>query len=87
MNDQCRFMLRDVKDEDHPWLVELHNDPDVLRNLTNPCSITLEDHMRWWDKISKDSSQIRMIFEVDGSRAGFTKFYSIDKINKNCTYF
>lgn len=76
--------LRKVDDSDHIWLVDLHNDPDVLRNLTNPMPITLESHMRWWKNICNSHSEIRMIFELDGQPAGFTKFYSIDKNNHSC---
>lgn len=78
------MILRKVKEEDHEWLVELHNDPEVLKNLTNPNQITLDEHLAWWNRISKDKSQLRLIFEVDGIRTGFTKFYSIDLTNKNC---
>ena len=78
------MILRNVNDDDHEWLVELHNDPEVLRNLTNPNPVTLDQHLAWWNKISKDKSQLRLIFEANGIRAGFTKFYSIDPTNKNC---
>lgn len=76
--------LREVTEEDHNWLVDLHNDPIVLRNLTNPAPITIEQHMNWWGKVKLDTSQKRKIFEVDSKRVGFTKFYNIDTINQNC---
>lgn len=79
------YTLRKVQEDDHAWLVDLHNDPEVLRNLTNPRTITLEDHMRWWRNIEKDPAQLREIFEVDGERVGFTKFYNIDFANLNCS--
>lgn len=76
--------LRGVNDDDHRWLVELHNDPEVLRNLTHPDPITLAQHMAWWDTIRGNSSEARFIFTVDGVRVGFTKFYNIDRTNRNC---
>lgn len=76
--------LRDVAPEDHAWLVELHNDPLVLRNLTDPTPITLDSHMAWWKGVSGSTREIRKVFECGGQRAGFTKFYSIDRANKNC---
>jgi RimJ/RimL family protein N-acetyltransferase len=78
-----RYVLRDVREDDHPWLVELHNDPEVLYNLTDPRPITLETHLAWWKSLNR-STQLRKIFCVDGERAGFTKFYSIDQTNRNC---
>jgi len=79
-----KIELRDVTDDDHEWLVDLHNDPEVLKNLTNPNPITLSQHLRWWEKISKDNSQERKIFEVNSKKVGFAKFYNIDLTNKNC---
>jgi RimJ/RimL family protein N-acetyltransferase len=76
--------LREVKDTDHEWLVELHNDPNVLYNLTNPSPITHAQHMDWWENISGDSKQLRLVFEVNGQRMGFTKFYDIDRTNMSC---
>ena len=78
------MQLREVKDDDHEWLVELHNDPDVLYNLTNPQPIRLIDHMAWWERIRSNPHERRFIFEVDGARVGFTKFYTIDRINSSC---
>lgn len=80
-----KFSLRKPTSyEDHEWLVELHNDPLVLMNVTNPSPITLESHLLWWSSIKNSSSEVRLLFEVDGTRAGFTKFYSIDRSNKSC---
>lgn len=78
------YSLRDVTDNDHEFLLELHNDPAVLKNLTHPEPITLEQHLDWWEKIKDNPNQRRFIFCIDGERIGFTKFYSIDYINKNC---
>ena len=77
------YCLKDVMDEDHEWLVELHNDPLVLRNITNSQPITLDGHLEWWKSIN-GKKEIRKIFYVDNVRAGFCKFYNIDYINHNC---
>tara|TARA_B100000035_G_scaffold315483_1_gene336935 strand:- start:18785 stop:19297 length:513 start_codon:yes stop_codon:yes gene_type:complete len=82
MNENI-FCLRNVENNDHNWLVSLHNDPDVLYNMTNPMPITIESHMKWWDTID-GKKQIRKVFCVNGERVGFAKFYNIDKVNKNC---
>lgn len=90
------FYLRCVQEEDHEWLVELHNDPLVLKNLTDPRAITLESHMRWWNSLS-ENKEVRMVFckmtikdsssdtnSYKEEKLGFCKFYSIDRINSNC---
>lgn len=77
------FGLREVIDVDHEWLVELHNDPVVLNNITNPNPITLEEHLAWWKSLNPNREK-RLIFTVDYERAGFAKFYQIDHTNHNC---
>jgi len=76
--------LRGVLATDHEWLVDLHNDPDVLKNLTNPEPITMSQHMTWWEATRNNPRQLRLIFTVDNKPVGFTKFYDIDRVNKNC---
>jgi|TARA_R110000824_G_scaffold62352_2_gene165120 diamine N-acetyltransferase len=78
-----KFYLRQVNDLDHSWLVELHNDPLVLKNITNPTPITLQHHLKWWETID-NKKEIRNIFCIDNQRVGFCKFYKIDYINKHC---
>lgn len=79
-----KFELRSIEEVDHRWLLDLHNDPSVLINLTDPRPITLESHMSWWERTRKSAIQERFIFTIDGVNAGFTKFYNIDHANKNC---
>jgi len=78
------MQLRPIVDGDHEWLIELHNDPAVLRNVTHPQPITLQQHLAWWEGIRANQSQLRMIFEVNGERAGLTKFYDLDFDNNCC---
>lgn len=77
------YELVDIQDSDHSWLVELHNDPLVLRNLTDPVPITYEDHVLWWSSLNRHR-EVRKVFTVDGQRAGLCKFYQIDRMNQNC---
>lgn len=78
------FRLRPVTDDDHEFLVDLHNDPQVLKNLTHSEPITMGQHLAWWNKIRSNPNQLRLVFEVAGERCGFAKFYDIDTGNRNC---
>lgn len=82
--DPTNMWLRPVYDTDHAWLVELHNDPQVLHNLTHPHPITMLQHLTWWSKVQHDKRQLRMVFEVGNQHVGFTKFYDIDYANHCC---
>jgi len=77
-----QYYLRPVENDDHPFLVDLHNDELVLRNLTHPEAITMEQHMKWWEKTKADRKQLRLIFVTDGHRTGVAKFYDYDAINR-----
>ncbi len=70
--------------EDHEFLVDLHNDPLVLRNITHPEPINLNQHLAWWSRVSNDPAQLRLIFMIDDKRAGFAKWYDIDRANNCC---
>lgn len=76
--------LRDVEGPaDHRWLVELHNDPLVLHNLTDPNPITMNSHMRWWNGLN-EKRDARKICVSGKTRIGFCKFIGIDTWNRNC---
>lgn len=77
------YSLEYVTDDDHSWLVELHNDPLVLRNITDSNPITLDSHLKWWNSLNQNKEK-RHLFCVNGERVGFTKFYVINKENSNC---
>jgi RimJ/RimL family protein N-acetyltransferase len=76
--------LRQITPDDHKFLVDLHNDPIVLRNLTHPNPISIKQHVEWWNRISHDPQQLRLIFMVNDQRVGLAKFYDIDKDNQSC---
>lgn len=68
-----RHELRLVDDRDHEFLVELHNDPLVLHNHTDPRPITLSSHMAWWSS-HRQRNEEHCVFLVDNAHAGFCKF-------------
>lgn len=78
------YALRAIEDDDHEFLVELHNDASVLMNITNNSAVTMNEHLDWWSMIVAAKDQIRLLFEVDGKRVGIAKFYDIDTINNTC---
>lgn len=78
------FELKEITDDDHHFLVELHNDPIVLKNITHPSPVTMTEHMKWWDSIKHSSSEKRFLFVVNGERVGIAKIYAIDTENSSC---
>lgn len=81
-NDVTKYRFHNpASAEDHQWLIELHNDPEVLRNLTDSRTITFNGHMKWFTSLSMN--QMRSIFLVDGIRVGFCKM-DVDRSNNSC---
>jgi len=76
--------LRNITNDDLQWLVDLHNDPLVLRNVTDPNPIDMVDQKKWFTSINENPRQERMIFEIRGRPAGIAKFYDIDQTNHCC---
>ena len=76
--------LRPVAETDHDWLIELHNDPQVLHNLTDPRPITLASHMTWWSSVKDSPKHRRYVFTINDARAGLAKISDIDVTNSNC---
>lgn len=82
--DHNFYKLRTIIDDDHEWMISLHNDPEVLKNMTHSTPVTIGSHLKWWKQVSEDPRQLRLIFEVGGDRAGLAKFYNIDEHNLCC---
>lgn len=74
-----------ILDDDFKFMLDVHNDPEVLHNLTHPEPVSLKDHMAWVKRIMKDPCEMRAIFMVDEQRVGVMKFYRIDQTNHCCT--
>lgn len=83
-----QFELKFIEtDSDIDFLLEVHNDPVVLHNITNPTPTERSHHLKWICDIlqkQEQTKEMRLIFCVDGKNAGVAKIYSIDKINGNC---
>ena len=78
------YSLEKIRRADHDWLIELHNDPEVLRNMTDSSPVTVESHRKWWASVQNNPREERWIFTVDGQRAGLVKIIGIDFRNQNC---
>jgi UDP-4-amino-4,6-dideoxy-N-acetyl-beta-L-altrosamine N-acetyltransferase len=76
--------LESVTQEDHEFMIDLHNDPTVLFNLTDPTPVSIESHLKWWNTVQNDPKSDRKIFYVDDVKVGVSKFYAIDLTNRNC---
>ena len=65
------------------WARQLHNDPDVLKMLTDPRVVTVEEQQEWFVRLQKSNSSLRWVAEVDGASVGVVRIDQIDRHNKS----
>ena len=65
------------------WARELHNDPDVIKMLTDPHVVTPEEQMTWFDRLQSSDSWERVLVMIDGTPAGVVRLDQIDYYNRS----
>lgn len=65
------------------WARLLHNDPDVICNLTDPHFVSLEEQEYWFERLQKSQSQKRIIPFLNEKPIGLIRLDSIDYYNKS----
>src|SRR5437879_6111866 len=77
------FCIKQITLSQLKWLLDLHNDPEVLNNLTNPEPVSWENHERWFEDTLKSPREWRLTASVDGEPIGLAKIIAVDWQNKN----
>lgn len=87
--ERVRLRLPETQ-SDHELLVKWRNDPGMKLVFYDDEPISLETHMRWWAKVSADSSQRNyMIDAIDTEKPtaiGMTSLVGIDTVNRFAEY-
>lgn len=65
------------------WARNLHNDPDVLKMLTDPHHVTSEEQLVWLAKIDFSSSSHRWVALCKGDAIGVVRIDQQDRHNKS----
>lgn len=62
-----RLFLREIRDDDTDFIVELRSDPEVYRYFKHPHRLTAEEHEEWYRKVYlQNENIIHWICEKDG---------------------
>lgn len=66
-----RLFLREIRDDDTDFIVELRSDPEVYRYFKHPHRLTAEEHEEWYRKVYlRNENIIHWICEKDGVGMG-----------------
>ncbi len=63
--------LRRMTPADLEMVLRWRNHPDIRRWMYTTHEITLEEHQRWFESATHDSSKHLLIYERDGNAVGF----------------
>jgi RimJ/RimL family protein N-acetyltransferase len=74
------FSLREATIDDVDMYFEWVNDPEVRKNALNPAIITIEHHVKWFNKQINSNEAFMYVYECDGLAIGQTRFNIIDGI-------
>jgi len=86
-----RVILRAIKREDIPKLLEIHNNFEIKKQaMFHPFLISQEQDIEWLENINKDTSNRAVYFAIEEKKthnfAGYASLRNIDWVNRNC-YF
>jgi len=66
-----------MKPEDLEQVLAWRNHPDVRRFMYTQHEISLDEHLRWFERASVDASRHLLIFEREGEALGFISLHEI----------
>ena len=75
--------LKRLDSKDLEWARLLHNDPDVLKMLTDPHVVTREEQLSWYRRLRRSRSSQRLIAFVNNQKVGVVRVDQIDSYNKS----
>jgi RimJ/RimL family protein N-acetyltransferase len=76
------FNFRLLQQRDLEWARCLHNDPEVLDNLTDPTIVSIEQQTKWWYKLNESKTSERWVVENEKQeRIGLIRLDNIDLHN------
>jgi UDP-4-amino-4,6-dideoxy-N-acetyl-beta-L-altrosamine N-acetyltransferase len=71
--------IRPMNQGDLEQVLSWRNHPDVCRYMYTQHEISIEEHVRWFDKASRDPERRLLIFEIDSLPLGFIHIHQIAK--------
>jgi len=77
------YLIRAIQSNDLEWARLLHNDPAVLRMLTNPKPVSAAQQEIWFENLQSSNVSARWIVECKNTKIGVIRIDDIDLLNKS----
>lgn len=78
--------LRSIADEELELMRSWRNAPSVRENMYTRHSISVEEHLAWWDRTRRREDQHYFMYELSGAPWGIVAFTGIDRTNSNAAW-
>jgi UDP-4-amino-4,6-dideoxy-N-acetyl-beta-L-altrosamine N-acetyltransferase len=78
--------FRPLERNDLAMVLEWRNSENIRKFMLSNELISLNEHIQWFDKTSKDSSHENLIAEYNGAPFGFISITDIKPIDGTCTW-
>lgn len=74
-------LLRSIGENELEMMLAWRNAPNVRSNMYTRHEISLQEHLKWWERISLREDQQYFMYEFDGKPAGIVGFTDVDTNN------
>lgn len=73
-----QYRLRPMNADDLDQVLTWRNHPDIRQYMFTRHEISMDEHKRWFERASQDSSRHLLIFENESESLGFVNIHLID---------
>ena len=79
-------VFREMTGADLEMVRNWRNEENVRKFMYTQHEISIEEHQNWWNNISKNPSNIQLIFEYKGIASAVVSFTKVNRKNKSATW-
>lgn len=72
-----------IERKDLEWARKLHNDPEVLQNLSDTRKVNKKQQSDWFQKLEADNKRQRLVVKDGNKKIGLIRLDQIDYQNKS----
>ncbi|OMP65791.1 UDP-4-amino-4,6-dideoxy-N-acetyl-beta-L-altrosamine N-acetyltransferase [Domibacillus epiphyticus] len=78
--------LKDIQEKDLKLILDWRNQEWIRDCMYNRDVISMEQHVKWFEKLQRSETSISRIFYYGGIPYGILNVNDIDKVNKRCEW-